>query len=434
MEVILKKLPQSEVELDISVSYEEMDGFLNDAAKKISQGKTIKGFRPGKASVSAVEKEVGSMKLLEEALPKIVEAKLREATIKEGIDIIGFPDIAILQMAPGNALKFKAKCVVLPEIKLGDYKDLKIDGKKPKIENSEVSKKNVVQALEFLRKSRAIIKEVDRGATRAKGDLVEISFEGRIGGVKFEGGESKNHLFALGESNLIPGFEENLEGMKKGDEKTFEISFPKDYLKKDFAGKKATFDVKMEIVKEKILPELNDEFAKNIGKFESMNELEKSVKEGLAKEKEEKDKERIRLQLLKEIVKSTEMEIPDLLIKNELNKMKQEMENDVAKMGLKLEDYLLQIGKTISSMEESWRSKAEERIKSSVVLMKIAEQEKINVSKEELDSAISNMIYSMGLSKEEFKKIDMGQMRSNMMSRIMNVKVLELIELLNVKS
>jgi len=434
MEIILKKMPQSEVELDISVSYEEMENFLNDAAKKLSQGKAIKGFRPGKAPMSAVEKEFGPMKILEEALPKIVDAKLKEAATKEGIDIIGFPDIAISQMAPGNALKFKAKCMILPEIKLGDYKDLKIDGKEPKIKDSEAPEKDVDQALEFLRKSRAIIKEVDRKAMREKGDLVEISFEGRIGGVKFEGGESKNHPFVLGESNLIPGFEENLEGMKKGDEKTFEVSFPKDYLKKDFAGKKATFDVKMEIVKERVLPELNDEFAKSIGKFESMDELKKSVKEGLVKEREEKEKERIRLQLLKEIVKRTEVEIPDLLIKNELKRMKQEMESDVAKMGLKLEDYLLQIGKTVSNMEESWRPKAEERVKSSIVLMKIAEQEKINVSKEELDSAISNMIYSMGIGEEELKKIDIDQMRGNMRSRIMNVKVLELIESLNVKS
>jgi len=374
------------------------------------------------------------MKILEESLPKIINAKLREVAVKEKIDIIGFPDISVTQMVPGNDLKFKAKCTILPEIKLGDYKDLKINGKDPKMENVEVSKEEIEQALEFLRKSRAVVKEVERGADRAKKDLVEISFEGRIGGVKFEGGESKNHPLVLTESNLIPGFEENLDGMKKGEEKTFDIMFPKDYLKKEFAGKKASFDVKMEIVKERSLPELNDEFAKSVGKFENVDQLKASVKDGLTKEKQEKEKEKIRLQLLKEIIKGTELEVSDLLIKNEFTRMKQELEGDVAKMGMKLEDYLLHIGKSISNLEETWRPKAKERVKSSIVLMKIAEQEKITVAKEEIDSAMSNMIYSMGLSEEELKKIDIDQMRGNVRSRITNMKVLELIESLNVKS
>ncbi|TRZ77415.1 trigger factor [bacterium] len=433
MQIINKKLPQSEIELEISVPHEEMKSFLIETAKKISQSKEIKGFRLGKAPMSAVEKAVGPMKILEESLTKIVDAKLKEAAVKEGIDIIGFPNITVSQMVPGNDLKFKAQCMVLPEIKLGSYKDLKINGKDPQIEKVEVSKEEVGKALEFLQKSRAVVKEIDRETSLEKKDLVEISFVGRIGGVKFEGGESKNHPLVMGESNLIPGFEENLEGMKKGDEKTFEISFPSDYHKKEFAGKKASFDVKMEIVKERVLAELNDEFAKSIGKFESIDKLTESVKDGLSKEKQEKEKEKMHLQLLKEIVKTTEVEIPELLIKNELKRMKQELEGDVAKMGMKLEDYLLQIGKTISSMEEAWHPKAEERVKSSIVLMKIAEQEKISVSKEEIDVAMSNMIYSMGLSKEELGKVDIDQMRGNMRSRIMNVKVLELIESLNIK-
>ncbi len=433
MEIVSKKLPQSEVELEISVSYKEMEKFLIEAAKKISQAKEIKGFRIGKAPMGAVEKAVGPMKLLEEALPKIVDSKLKEVAIKEGIDIIGFPNITISQMVPGNDLKFKAQCMVLPEIKLGSYKDLKINGKEPKMEKVEVTKEEIDHALGYLQKSRADVKETDRGASRKTSDLVEISFVGKIGGVKFEGGESKNHPLVMGESNLIPGFEENLEGMKKGDEKTFEIAFPVDYHKKEFAGKKASFDVKMEIVKERILPELNDEFAKSVGKFENIDMLKESIKNGLEKEKQEKEKEKMHLQLLKEIVKSTEVEIPELLIKNELQRMKQELEGDVAKMGMKLEDYLLQIGKSISSMEEAWKPKAEERVKSSIVLMKIAEQEKISVSKEEIDSAMTNMIYSMGIGEEELKKIDIDQMRGNMRSRITNIKVLELIEKLNVK-
>jgi len=431
MEINITKLPKSQVELEITVPESEMIVSLDKAAEKISKNKKIKGFRPGKAPRSIIEKEVGKMTVLQEALDDIVNKNLTEAIRKEKLDLIASPEVSFSQVAPDNPLKFKAKVTVLPDIEIGKYKDLRFNGEPLKIEEVKIEEKDIKESFDYLQKNRAVLKEVDRSAQ--KGDFVEIDFEGKIDGVNFEGGQSKNHPLVLGEGKFINGFEDNVVGMKKDDEKEFELSFPENYHEKKIAGKKASFKVKMREIKERIMPEVNDEFAKEIGKFENLNALKESITEGIRKEKLEREKEKIRIKILDEIVKDSKMELPDALIDSELKKMEMELEDGVKRTGMNIEDYLKQIKKTKEDLRSEWWPQAEKRVKVSIILMKIAEREKIEVSDNEVKEKASKALSSFGQMEKIGGQINPERFYQYMKQTLLNEKTLALLEKFNIK-
>jgi len=432
MDIKIKKLPKSQIELEITVPESEMVVSFDKAAARISQKKIIKGFRPGKAPRAIVEKQFGQMAVVEESLEDIINKSLSEAIKKENLDIISRPEVSIIQAVPDSPLKFKAVVSILPDIKLGRYKDVKPDGKEIKLNPKSAEKKEIEEALDYLLKSRADFKEVVGPAQ--KGDTINIDFAGKINKEIFKGGEGKDCSIVIGEGKFIPGFEDNLEGMKKGEEKEFNIKFPENYFNKDLAGKEAVFKVSVRTVKERILPSLDDDFAKSLGKFDTVDALNASIKEGIEKENTLKEKERARSMILKEIVKNSEIEIPEVLVNRELEKMISEMQTNVTRMGMTVDDYLKQIGKTVEDLKKEWYNQAEERVKASIVLMKIADEENIKISEEDLDKEAELVFSSFGISREEIQKsIDLPYFRENIRSNMINKRTLELLEELNVK-
>lgn len=348
MEFNLKKLPKSQVELEITVLESEMVVSLDKSAERISQKKPIKGFRPGKTPRPVVEKHFGAMAVLEEALDEIINKSLAEAVKKENIDIISLPKVSILEAVPGKLLKFKAVISVLPDIKLGEYKGIKLEGREIKIEPKKAEEKEISEALLYIQKSRA---KNDEGEKPEKEDLTEI----------------------------------------------------------------------------------NDEFAKSMGKFESLEVLKSNIEEGIEKENLNKEKEKARILILKEVVKNSEIEIPEVFVNNEAENMIAEMKSETMRMGMKFEDYLKEIKKTVEDIKKEWYNKAEERVKATIVLMKVAEKENIKISEEELDLETSLILSAFGTNKDDVqKKIDLPRFRENIRARMINEKVLELLEKLNV--
>ncbi len=413
-------MPKSQKELVVEISVDEMEKYKNKALEKIAKNVKADGFREGKVPRDIARKQVGEMAIFEEATNMAIESSYLE-TIKENkLNPIGRPKAEITKVADGNPLEYKIIISVMPEVKLGDYK--KVSGK---IEVKKIEDGRINKEIETLQKKRASYITKDEPAQ--KGDRVEIDFETRVGGVKLEGGESKNHPLIIGQGHFIAGFEDNLAGMKAGDVKEFGLVFPEDY-KKELAGKKADFKVEVKIVQKVNLPEINDEFAKSLGKFESLDNLKKGIKEGLAHEEEHRAKEESRAKLIDQVSLKTTVEIPDLLIDSEIEHMLNEFKNNVTYSGIEFEEYLKNVNTNVEKLKMEWRTLAEKRVKTGLVMREISLKEEIKISDEEIEQRANETLKHYPNEEEVRKNIDIEKFKDHVASIMMNEKVFELLE------
>ncbi|MFZ5559546.1 MAG: trigger factor [Patescibacteria group bacterium] len=306
-------------------------------------------------------------------------------------------------------------------IKLANYKGLRIKKNELKVTKEEIDK-----SLDYLQTSRAKIITVNKPAE--KGNRIEVDFEIRQGGAKIEDGISKNHPLILGESRFLPGFEEKLEGMKAGQEKEFSLKVPANWPDKRIADKNLDFKVKMKIVQERELPLLNDEFAKSLGKFDSLEILKDSIKEGLLEEKEIKEKERIRIELITRISEESKINVPLFLVEQELERMINEFKISINTLGLDFEKYLKGINKTINEIKKDWQKQAEKRVRIAVCLKAIADKENIEVNDEEVKERINHDLKHYSSMEEVEKNIDLDTLKEYTKEVLRNEKVFGLIE------
>jgi len=307
------------------------------------------------------------------------------------------------------------------EIKLGNYKGLKVKKNKVKVEPEEVKR-----SLDYLQNSRAKTITVNKPAE--KGNRLEIDFEIRQGGVKIENGVSKNYALILGKGYFLPGFEKELEKMKAGQEKEFSLKVPADWSDSKIAGKNLDFKVKMNLVQERELPVLNDEFAKSLGSFDCLATLKKSIEQGLLQEKEIREKQRIRIELIEKVAQDSKMEIPDALIENELEKMVNELRTSINNIGLEFNKYLKETKKTIEDLKKNWQKQAEKRACIGLCLQAIAEKENIEVSDEEIKEKINQDLKHYSNIEEVKKNIDLSALKEYTRNILRNEKVFELLE------
>jgi len=421
MKISVKNLPKSEVEIAVEVTVEEMEKNMDSAAKKISNANTFDGFRQGKAPLHVVYQKIGKEKIFEEAVQSAIEKSYRDAVKENKLVPIGYPRADIKKAALGNELLFNLTVAVLPDVKLGDYKKIK-----GKAEPKKTTKKDIDDELNGLQKKRA--KYLTKEEPAAKGDRVEIDFESRLNGVKVEGGESKNHPLVLGNGMFVPGFEDNLVGMKKDEKKEFNIIFPKDYYKKELAEKNVNFNVTMKIVQKVELPELNDEFAKSIGKFDNLESLRKSIEAGIDTEEKMKAKDEIRKKLIGEVVEASKTEIPAVLIESEKDNMVHELEHNVSHMGLEFDVYLKNVGTSVEKLKSEWTEQAEKRVKTNLVIGEIAKQEDIKAMADEIEAKANETLKYYPNEEEIRKKIDINKFKDYIAGTIINEKVFELLE------
>jgi len=376
-----KKLEKSQYELVITVNPADYAHALEHAAEHISARAAIKGFRPGKAPYDIVKQQVGEIKIMEEALEHIVQENFYEAVQKEKLETIGMPQITIEKMAPGNDIIFKAVAAILPAVKLADTAKIKVEQKKPTIE-----KKQVDEVVENLQKMQA--KEVVKSGKSTNKDKVVVDLEMFIDKVPMEGGQAKDHQVYLSEDHYIPGFAEKLVGLEKDQTHEFSIKFPKEHYQKQFAGKNVDMKVKVKEVYELQQPELNEEFAKKLGQ-ESMTKLRELLENNLLQEAEHKESQRIEVEILDKMIENSQFEeIPDILINGEKKKMFYELKHNLDTQGIEMEQYLKDLKKTEEQIFTDFTEQAVKRAKAALISRQIAIDNKIDVSKEEMDKEI----------------------------------------------
>lgn len=421
MKVDIKKIAKNKVEILVDVPALLTESYFKTAAEELSKDLKVKGFRPGKAPIDVVEKEIGSQKLYNEAANIAIQRTLPGILKDEKLEVVGMPEIVIKKIAKGDSMIYQVIFQLMPEVKLSDYKGLKIKKKEIKVEEDELKK-----SLDYLQNSRAKLVTVNRAAK--KGDRIEVDFEIRSKGVKIENGESKNHPLVLGEGRFLPGFEKEIEGLKAGQEKEFSIKAPEDWPDKRIANKKLDFKAKMKLVQERNLPDINDEFAKSLGSFQSLADLKKSVKQGLTQEKEQKEKERIRIELAEKIAEKSEMDIPEALIDEEVEKIINEFKASIVNMGLEFDAYLKEIKKDINELKKDQQTQAKKRVRIGLCLKEIAKKENINISDEEVEAKINEDLKHYPNAEEVKKNIDLNQLKEYTKNILKNEKVFELLE------
>ena len=358
MKTSVKKLPQSQVELEIEIPAEELDRFIEKACFNLGQNLEVKGFRKGKTPKEFIEKEIGKEKILIEAANLAVEENYRKAVLENKIEAVFQPKVEIKKLAQGNPFIFSAKTAVLPEVSLPDYKKIasKVERKEISVEDKEIE-----SALKWLQKSRAKFSAKNQSAQ--KGDFIEIEYSSpQINQ------EAQKDAFILGEGHFLPGFEEKIIGMKSGEEKE-NIT-----LKKD--NKEIVLKVKVISVQGVELSEVNDEFAKSLGKFDNLDALKKNIKQSIVLEKEQTEKQRARQEILERIGEKAKIEIPDVLIENEQKQMLENLKKMVSeRLKISFQDYLKKLGKTENQVSDSFLSESQKKVRNYLILREVGKKE-----------------------------------------------------------
>lgn len=358
-----------------------MEKFFEDQYNRLAPTTNLPGFRPGKAPRVMTIEAIGQTRLSQSALENAINEGMREALKEHKVYPVTQPSISISKYPAfgenqkENELVFDLEFDILPKAKIGDFKKIKVKKTDPK--NLEVSAEEVERVIEYLRRQAATMKEVEGKAK--KGDWVQISFKGSIKHVEKEKLTSPSFPMVIGESRMIPGFEDELIGMKKQEKKEFDIKFPEDFQDKEFAGEMAHFAVTLEEHKEIILPRVDDEFVARFG-HKKVNELKTAVKNSLVQEKIERENQILHSQIAEQVVKITKVDIPKSLIDQESNRMKAQLEKDLQNKGLTLEKYLENVKITPEKIEQDLGTQAKKNILLGVGLGEIALQEGIEIS------------------------------------------------------
>jgi len=422
----VKKLPKSQLEIKVTISANELEPFLNRAIETLSNQTKIDGFRPGKVPLEMLKKKVGEMKIYEEAAFLAVEKSYLEIAQKEKIEPLGSPKIDLEKLAPNNDFIYKAIVDLMPEVKIGDLKSIKIKEKEINISTQDIEK-----VIEDLRKMRAT--ETLENKKVAKGDKVEIDFDILRDNVSIEGGAQKKYPLVIGDNQFIPGFEDNLIGLEANAEKEFEISFPEKYHNKNLAGKPAKFKVKMLAIYKRTLPELNDEFAKTLG-TPTIADLKKQIEHNLEHEEHHKEEGRVETELLDKLIDKSQIgEIPDTLVDSEAAKMVQELQSNVAMQGMKFEDYLKHLNKTPDQLKLDFIPQAIKRIKAALLTRAIFFNEKMQISEADTDKEIEAMSRYYQNNPDIVKSLKTPEYRDYIKNVIGNRKVMEYLKALCVQ-
>ena len=334
----------NEVKLELTVESSRFDEAIKKVYFKSAKYFNIPGFRKGKAPMKIVEKYYGEEIFFEDAFNDIAPEVLEEAVKENNIEVVSRPDIDVKQIGKGQDLIFTAVFQTKPEVKLGKYKGIEIK----KIEYN-VTDEDINHELSHMQEHNARMISIEDRPVE-KGDIAVIDFEGFVDGVAFEGGKAENHELEIGSNTFIPGFEDQIIGMKIDEEKDIKVKFPDEYFSKDLAGKDATFKVKVNEIKKKELPKLDDEFAKDVSEFDTLEELKKSIKDRMEKDNKQKEKYETEDAVIKAVCENVKVDIPSGMIETETENMLKDVESRLSYQGLKLDQYLQMLGKTREDM------------------------------------------------------------------------------------
>ena len=386
---------ENEVKLEITVESTKFEDAIKKVYFKSAKYFNIPGFRKGKAPMQIVEKYYGKEIFYEDAFNEVAQEALEEAVKENKVEVVSRPDIEITQIEKGKDLIFTAVMQTKPEAQLGKYKGIEIK----KIEYN-VTDHDIDHELEHMQEHNSRLISIEDRPVES-GDIATIDFEGFVDGKAFEGGKAEKHELEIGSNTFIPGFEDQVIGMKIDEEKDIKVKFPEEYFSKELAGKDATFKVKVHEIKKKELPALDDEFAKDVSEFDTLKELKESIKEKQQKQNDEKAKYETQEAVIKEVCKNIKVEIPSGMIELETDNMLKEMEQRLSYQGLKLEQYLKMMKKTKEDITKEYEPQAIEAIKTRLALEAVIKAEKIEATDEEVDEKIKEMAKNYGKENDE---------------------------------
>ena len=386
----------NEVKFEITVEAEKFE----DAIKKVyfqnAKYFNIPGFRKGKAPMQIVEKYYGKEIFYEDAFNEVAQEALEEAIAENKLDIVARPEIDnVKQMEKGKDLIFTVVLQTKPEAELGKYKGIEI----PKIEYN-VTDKDIDHELEHMQEHNSRLISVEDRPVE-KGDIVTIDFEGFVDEKAFEGGKAENYELEIGSNTFIPGFEDQIIGMKLEEEKDVNVKFPKEYFSKDLADKDATFKVKLHEIKKKELPKLDDEFAKDASEFDTLDELKEDIKKRLEKQNKDREKYETEEAVVKALCENVKVDIPSGMIETEVDRMYKDFENRLLYQGAKLEQYLKMIGKTEEEVKKEYEPQAQEGIKTRLAIEAVVKAEKIEATDKEVEDKLKEMAKNYGKENDE---------------------------------
>lgn len=427
MEVKVEKLPESRLSITVTLPWETWGKHEAHAAEHMAENMNMPGFRKGKVPHAMLEARFGREAILVEAAEHAVHDAYPKALLEAKAEAIGRPEVKFDKVVAESPLVFTIKTDVLPEIVLGDWKKASKQVNVEEVKKTAVVEPQEVEAeLNRLAKMRATFTPVDRPAQ--SGDSVKIDFTVKQSGVVIEGGQATDHAIVLGSNSFIPGFEEAVVGMNVGETKTFELSFPAEYHAKHLAGKPAEFTVVLKSVEEEKLPVIDDAFIKSLGKFESLEALQKSIESGMLEEKQRARKEEWRGKLLDAVVGVATLDYPLILIQEELERMVRQFEGQVSMLGMTWQDYLGRLKKTEDELRTEWTPQAKKRIAAELVLQKIAVDQDIEVSGDDIEAEMNKIFQYYKNEKDIEKNIDMSRLYTSVRGRLTNEKTLEYLE------
>ena len=386
---------KNEVKLNFEIEAEKFEDAMKKVYTKNAKYFNIPGFRKGKAPMSIVEQYYGAEIFYEDAFNELVPEIYDEAIKSNNIEAVSRPDIDIKQMEKGKNLIFTAKVQTKPEVKLGKYKGIEIK----KIEYN-VSDKDIDQELNLMAEKNARLVTIEDRPVQ-KDDIAVIDFEGFLDGKPFEGGKAENHELTIGSNTFIPGFEDQVIGMKVDEEKDLNLKFPDEYFSKDLAGKDVVFKVKVNEIKKKELPKIDDEFAKDVSEFDTLEELKNSIKEKL--ENQNKERERIEKEdaTIEAVSEKAEVDIPSGMIETEVDNMMKDIEQRLMYQGLTLKQYTELTGKKETDIRKDFEEQANKNVKYRLVLEAVVKAENIDVDDKELEDRLKEMAKNYGQKEEE---------------------------------
>ncbi len=424
MKVTAEKIDKHQVALAIEVPGEEVAKSFQKAYQRLANKVNIPGFRKGKAPRKILEMRLGADVLKEEAFEVLAGPAYQEALKQEKLEPVSRPEVEVGDLEDGQPLSFKVTVTVKPTPVLGEYKGLVVE--KPV---AEVTEAEVESSLNTMRDRQAQMVVVE-DATIEKGDFAVIDFAGTIDGVPFSGGEGKGYPLEIGSGSFIPGFEEQLIGVKTGEKKVVSVSFPEDYHVKELAGKASEFAVTVHEVKRKQLPELNDDFAKEVGSFETLEDLKADIKAKMLNAAEERAKNEYERAVVKKAVDNATLELPEVMIDDRAAKIVEDFAYNLESRGMKLDMYLQYTKKTLSELKDSYREIAAEQVKADLVMEEIAKEENLEVTEADINAELESLAAQYNMPVQDVRRtlVEHGNvdvLKGNLLRRKASQVVLE---------
>ena len=410
---------KNELKLEFTIESKIFEEGMKTVYKKNIKYFSVPGFRKGKVPMNIVEKFYGSSIFYEDTFNEIVPEIYDNAIKEEKIDVVSHPEIDIIQMEKGKDLIFTAVVQTKPEVKLGKYKGISLEKTK-----YEVSDKDIETELNTMADRNSRMVNVENRPAKLD-DTVVIDFCGSVDGVEFEGGKAENHELKLGSNTFIPGFEDQVVGMKIDEEKDINVTFPEEYFSKDLAGKDAVFKVKVHEIKEKELPKIDDEFAKDVSEFDTLKELKADIKAKKEEQNANRQKAELQEKAVRAVAEISEVDIPSGMVEMEVENMVRDMDNRLSYQGMKFEQYLKMIGKSIEDYKKESEEPAKESVKMRLVIEAVANDAKIKVTEKEIKDKIKELATAYGRKEEDL--LENEDLKTNIEESIKSEKAIDYI-------